>query len=159
MKGTTDDLVEMRCLSRHRNIHMKPVGKSRSGCKKWCCRHKTSSILHVRHLALDWRVQPQMTTLTSRHARPRTQRETSSELHCSTELRKVDEGKRSIFIEHCCSEMKQMVCRVPMASEWWCPLPQHDLPQNKPVNRATGKIVVKILLHQLPCRIRVTSFL
>ena len=34
-----------------------------------------------------------MTTPTSWHARPDILRETSSELLCSTELRKVDEGK------------------------------------------------------------------
>ena len=33
MKGGTDDLVEKRCLSRHRKLCWKLVGKTRSGCK------------------------------------------------------------------------------------------------------------------------------
>ena len=68
---------------------------------------------HIQCEPLDWRVQSQMTTLTSWHARPGILRETSSELLCSTELRKVDEGKRSIFMEHCCSEMLVMVQKLP----------------------------------------------
>ena len=41
----------------------------------------------------DWRVQSQMTTLTSWYARPGMLRETSSELLCSVRIQEVDEGK------------------------------------------------------------------
>ena len=64
---------------------------------------------HIPREPMDWRVQSQMTTLTSWHVRPGILKKTSSELLCSTQLMKVDEGKRSIFIENCCSEMLDKV--------------------------------------------------